>query len=210
MTNKNRYKASGAEGEFEPGSNELVLRNLLQITDPTKMEEIESNTLAVLMEKTFDNVNADQQFTAELIFRLHHDWLKDIYSWAGTYRQVNVSKSGFSFAAAHRIHALMDDFEKKILAEYTPCLFSNEDELIEALAIVHTELVLIHPFREGNGRIARLISILMAMQAKHPLLNFSSITGENREAYFTAVQAGLDCNYEPMKEIFKQVLSQSL
>jgi len=27
------------------------------------------------------------------------------------------------------------------------------------------ELILIHPFREGNGRIARFLSVLMALQA---------------------------------------------
>ncbi|TAK86063.1 MAG: hypothetical protein EPO20_09750 [Betaproteobacteria bacterium] len=32
-----------------------------------------------------------------------------------------------------------------------------------ALAETHVELVLIHPFREGNGRIARALSTLMAL-----------------------------------------------
>ncbi len=34
---------------------------------------------------------------------------------------------------------------------------------------VHEELVLIHPFREGNGRVARLLSTLMAFQAGLPM-----------------------------------------
>ena len=29
----------------------------------------------------------------------------------------------------------------------------------EALAVVHAELILIHPFREGNGRVARLLAL---------------------------------------------------
>lgn len=33
-----RYAMSGPEGEFEPGSNGLVLRNLKGITDPAEME----------------------------------------------------------------------------------------------------------------------------------------------------------------------------
>ena len=37
------------------------------------------------------------------------------------------------------------------------------------------ELILIHPFREGNGRIARLLADLMAMQADKKPLNFSPI-----------------------------------
>jgi cell filamentation protein len=79
-----------------------------------------------------------------------------------------------------------------------------------ALAEVHTELVLIHPFREGNGRITRLLSTLMALQAGFPLLDFRPIVGEKKSAYFSAVQAGLDKNYEPMGKIFSEIIERSV
>jgi cell filamentation protein len=66
---------------------------------------------------------------------------------------------------------------------YTPCRFQNPDEIAHALAEVHVELVLIHPFPDGNGRIARLLSTLMALQA------------------------GIDRNYAPMRAIFAQIIS---
>ena len=75
----------------------------------------------------------------------------------------------------------MAEFEKGALKKYTPCLFSSEDEISEALAVVHTELVLIHPFREGNGRLARMLSILMAYQAGLPTLEFGGIKGKRRQ-----------------------------
>ena len=77
------------------------------------------------------------------------------------------------------------------------------------MAVTHCELVLIHPFREGNGRVSRLLSTLMALQAGLPLLNFSSITGKQRAAYFAAVRAGIGRNYAPMAEIFRQVVAAS-
>ncbi len=79
----------------------------------------------------------------------------------------------------------------------------------EALATTHCELVLIHPFREGNGRLSRLLSQLMALQAGLPLLNFSSIKGKQREAYFAAVRAGMGRDYAPMVEIFRKVVKAS-
>jgi len=52
------------------------------------------------------------------------------------------------------------------------------EEVIKALAVVHTELVLIHPFRaEGNGRVARMLATLMALQAGLPPLDFSDRIG---------------------------------
>ena len=74
----------------------------------------------------------------------------------------------------------------------------------------HVELVLIHPFRDGNGRIARALSTLMALQAGLPLLDLSPITGKRRTDYFAAIQAGMDRNYSPIAGIFEQLIERSL
>lgn len=65
-------------------------------------------------------------------------------------------------------------------------------------------------FREGNGRTARVLSILMALQAGLPLLDFSSIAEEKKQEYFSAVQAGLDKNYAPMERLFAEIIERSL
>ena len=96
-----------------------------------------------------------------------------------------------------------------MLARFTPCNFKNEEDVIEALAITHCELVLIHPFREGNGRASRLLTTIMALQAGLPILNFSGIAGKAKQTYFAAVQAGLSRDYEPMKNILSRVVAKS-
>ena len=110
---------------------------------------------------------------------------------------------------ARHIPKLMQDLEKGPLKKYTPCQFKTDEEIIIALAVVHTELMLIHPFREGNGRAGRLLAVLMAFQAGLPGLDFTGIRGKKREEYFAAVQSGLDRNYEPMKTVFRSVLSRT-
>lgn len=140
---------------------------------------------------------------------MHEVWLGRIYEWAGKYRQVNISKGGFFFAAAKQIPQLMELFERENLRVYTPCNFTDREKVVEALAVVHTELVLIHPFREGNGRLARMLAIMMGLQAGLPPLNFSRIKGARKQAYFAAVQAGMSRNYEPMREIFRSVVKQT-
>jgi cell filamentation protein len=82
-----------------------------------------------------------------------------------------------------------------------------KSDVIHALAIVHVELLLIHPFREGNGRLARMLASLMALQAKLPLLDFKLLKGRKKEDYFTAVRSGLDRNYGPMEKIFDEVIA---
>lgn len=150
------------------------------------------------------------RFTAKDVCHIHEVWLGDIYEWAGKYRQVNISKGDFPFAGAAQVPKLMRDFERGVLKKFTPCNFKSPEEVARAIATVHVELVLIHPFREGNGRAARLLADLMALQANLPPLNYWGIRGKKRQAYFHSVQEGMSRNYSPMTEIFIGVLKRTL
>jgi cell filamentation protein len=165
--------------------------------------------LEVATDWAIRHVAADQRFTAADVCSWHRQWLGELYPWAGKYRQVNISKGSFVFAMAAQVPRLMREFERDVLARYTPSTFENPEEVLAALAITHCELVLIHPFREGNGRVSRLLSTLMALQAGLPLLNFSGIKGKQRAAYFAAVRASIERNYTPMVEIFRKVVAAS-
>jgi len=104
----------------------------------------------------------------------------------------------------------MEELEKGPLREFTPCRFDTIEKTIKALAVVHTELVLIHPFRDGNGRVARILATLMALQAELPPLDFGSMKGYRRKAYYEAIRAGLDREYKPMEDAFNDVIRKTL
>jgi fido (protein-threonine AMPylation protein) len=59
-----------------------------------------------------------------------------------------------------------EGFEQGPLRLYTPCRIKSTEQQAAALAIVHAELILSHPFREGNGRCARLLAMLMGLPEK--------------------------------------------
>ncbi len=198
------------EAQFEPGSNEQVLKNKLGIKSPKEMDDAEARALERVMVELVGTYDEQRRFTASDIRDIHRRWLGEIYEWAGEYRQVNVSKEDFPFAAASRVPSLMDEFERGALARHTPCNYKGKVDVSCALAETHVELVLIHPFREGNGRLARMFSILMALQAGLPPLDFSLIAEEKKQAYFAAIQAGLDKNYEPMERLFAEIIERSV
>lgn len=199
-----------AEAQFEPNSRGRVLRNLLGIRRKREMDALEAVKLVEATDYAIRHISAKHRFSAQDICALHRQWLGKVYPWAGEYRQVNISKGSFTFAMAAQVPRLMAGLEKTVLAAYTPCNFVEPEKVVEALAVTHCELVLIHPFREGNGRLARLLATLMALQAGLPLLDFSGIRGKKREAYFAAVQAGMGRNYAPMEAIFRTVIAKTL
>jgi len=206
-----RYDVSGlVEAQYEPGSNDTIFRNLLGIIDPDEMDRVEARALAKATDILIREYDQEHQFCAADICHFHKTWLGEVYEWAGRYRNVNITKNDFTFAMAAQLHKLMEQFEQNQLTQYTPCVFKNREEVVKALAETHTELLLIHPFRDGNGRIARLLSTLMALQAGLPLLDFSLICEHEKQENITAVQAGMSRNYQPMETLFSEIIERSI
>ena len=73
-----RYRpAAGTEAEFEPRSRHRVLRNLLGITSKSAMDEAEALALERVQSRYFleEIVTKETRFTADLVKRMHRDWL---------------------------------------------------------------------------------------------------------------------------------------
>jgi cell filamentation protein len=204
-----KYAATGPEAEFQPGSRGRVLHNRLGIVRVRDMNEAESQALMIAQDAALDQFGPEHRFTAADIRDLHRLWLGPIYDWAGDYRNVNIGKGGFQFAHAPLIAGLMGELQRGALARHTPCRPCRDDAVAAAMAEVHAELILIHPFRDGNGRLARLLALLMALQAGLPPLDFSPLAGQGRRAYIAAIHAALGRDYGPLTAMFGRVIARS-
>lgn len=203
-----RYQTHPDE-DFEPGSNETVLKNKLGIVSSELMDSIESEAFERCFEACLEKFHADDRITLDDIEWIHKLWLGEIYPFAGEYRSVNMSKGGFLFAAAHHLPKLMNEYQRDVLDKFTPgSQYQAIDDLARALAIIHVEFILIHPFREGNGRLGRLICMLIAFQAGADFIDFHVISTEpGRTKYIEAIHQGLDRNYDAMTGLFKSMLT---
>ncbi len=206
----NYETSSLIEDQYQSGSRGRVLKNLLSINKKRDIDSLEAREYLRTIQEISELFSEDHRFICEDICQIHRIWLGKVYSWAGQYRQVNISKGGFAFAMAKYVPTLMQNLERGPLGTFTPCRYKSTRDVALAIATVHTELVLIHPFREGNGRLARLLSILMGWQARLPTLDFSQMAGKRREKYFMAVRAGLRQDYRLMTEIFEHIIAKIL
>lgn len=201
----NRYQSHSVEAEYEPGSDGLVLRNRAGIVSVDDMNELELELLAQLYEDILLKHLPERQLTAGDLKHWHRRWLGNVYAWAGQERTVNLSKNGFAFAAAAQIPSLLDNFEHSVLRRWTPCRGMETDQLMQALAITHVELILIHPFREGNGRLSRLLADVMAVQAGREPLDYSAWE-THKSAYISAIHHGVSRDYAPMRRCMAQAM----
>ncbi|MDH1428431.1 Fic family protein [Comamonas aquatica] len=201
-----RYAVHGTQGEFQPGSNDLVLANKLGIQSVEDMDDLELELLQRLYEEVLVKHLPNRVLTAEDLKTWHRRWLGNVFEWAGQERSVNMGKDGFMFAASAQIPRLLADFERSCLARWTPCHDMDTDALVDAIAITHVEFILIHPFREGNGRLSRLLADVMAVQSGRLPLDYST-WNTDRPAYYQAIHQGLQMEYAPMKWLVAQALS---
>ena len=124
----------------------MALENKLGITssaDLARKEELISKKKAVELfeNRVLDSFPAGKFSTLQAI---HKYLFEDVYDFAGKLRTVNVAKGNFRFAPLMYLHAALENIDKMPQ--------SNFDEIIEK----YVEMNIAHPFREGNGRSARI------------------------------------------------------
>ncbi len=138
-----------------PKSEDEILPNKLGLTDLETIAEEEYRGFLraeIKFESELDNITT---FDWELLSLIHRTALRHLYEFEGELRQVNLSKGGFMFPAAKFLQSAVNEFEEAFLKSL-PDSFENYEHMVKHLAPLHAELLFIHPFREGNGRTARL------------------------------------------------------
>ena len=201
----NRYLVAGSEADYEPDSHGQVLRNLLGISDPADMYIAEAKLLADLYVQVFDDFPESLSF--QTIHQWHKAWLGNVYPWAGESRTVNMSKPDIHFAAATQIPGMSAKFETCYLKRFADLPDMSDEALVTFLAEMHVEFILIHPFREGNGRISRLLLDVMAVKAGAQPLDYG-LWEQHKDYYFKAIQAGRDGDYQHVERLVRDVLNE--
>lgn len=174
------YNSNGIEG------NTLTLRETQVVLEGITVggKSIKEHLEAINHEKAIlylDNlVKNDNPITEWNIKNIHQLILKDIDSEnAGKYRQENVTIKGATHIPPDhiRVHELME----KLILNYSN--WNNFHPIIRA-ALLHGELVKIHPFIDGNGRTSRLLMNLVLMNnGYNPVI----IKKEHRLKYYEAL-----------------------
>lgn len=200
-----KYELHSAEQRYQPGSGDSVLANKLGIIDVDEMEALESGLLLMLYEELFIEDQPLSLLAFEHIRVWHRQWLGNVYDWAGKLRNANLTKDGFQFAAASRIPVLIAGFDKQYLSRSGELKNLTRPELVSYLAECHVEFILIHPFREGNGRLSRLLFDMLSVLAGKGVLDYS-LWDEHKLFYFKAIQAGVSGNYRPMMQLVSDIL----
>lgn len=180
-----------------PGSDVLI--NLLNIKNPQELAEAETEFTAERYRTYESGQLSPQDFSFEHLQHLHHHLFQDLYEWAGKVREVDISKGATRFCTCTRIEP-----EARKLFATIPALanLNNERDLITKVADLYCEMNILHPFREGNGRVQRFffeeLLFTLGYELRWPQIS--------KETWIDANIAGYALNLEPLKAIFSQAI----
>lgn len=199
-----RYDVPNSESEG------AVLPNKLGITDSISLGKEEAKGFAFAETVLIDELTEHTVFDTEYIFKIHELALSRIYDFAGKLRTVNMSKDGFPFPAAHILNQTMATFQQEKLSRL-PHIYKDRAQLLTDIGTIHSELLFIHPFRDGNGRTARILANMMAYKAGYNALRFDPVmkSGENRKEYINAVQQAALEDYSSMIHLMDEFLPRN-
>ena len=124
----------------------MTFVNKLGITDQAELarpevEMTKRKAAALFQEGVLDTFEVG---TFRGLSQIHRYLFEDLYPFAGQIRQVNLAKGSFRFASALYLEPAL----KKISAMPQ----GTFDQIVEK----YVEMNVAHPFREGNGRSARI------------------------------------------------------
>ena len=129
-----------------------VLKNKFGIKDFNTLKCIEEEIVSAKMYELMKNPVLGR-FSRTHFFKIHKFLFGDIYSFAGKVRKEQIWKGDTMFYPPnsidnelHKIFNVISNCKKRKL---------DKNELIDKTAYIMTELNIVHPFREGNGRAIR-------------------------------------------------------
>ncbi len=133
------------------GSNVLI--NKLNIHDNKILKQAEEKIVATKLFILRQNTMI-KNFDVNHFKEIHKFLFEDIYPFAGKFRTENIAKGFFSFAEWEFIEDELSNLLKKLNASNN-LKNLKRDEFVKAIAYYLSELNVLHPFREGNGRTIR-------------------------------------------------------
>lgn len=174
------YNSNGIEGNTLTLRETQIVLEGITVGGKTLREHLEAINHEKAIEYIEDLVKEKNPVTEWNIKNIHQLVLKEIDDKnAGKYRSENVAIMGATHTPPD--HLIVPELMEKLILNYQK--WNKYHPIIKA-ALIHGELVKIHPFIDGNGRTFRLVMNLSLMNSGYlPVI----IKKENRLEYYNAL-----------------------
>ena len=174
----------------------MILDNKLGITDAVELARVEERVSKTKALKLFTSGFLDTLSAGSFkaLVEIHRYLFEDIYEFAGKIRTVNLAKGNFRFAPVMYLETALNHIDTMPQSTF--------DEIIEK----YVEMNIAHPFREGNGRSARIWLDLMLKKELNLIVDWSRV---DKDDYLLAMERSPIKNIE-IKALLKHALTDKI
>ncbi len=153
----------------------MVLENKFNIHNSCDLAKTEEKISKQKARELFETGKLDKMEagTFDTLSKIHKFLFDEIYEFAGKIRTVNIAKGNFRFAPVIYIKEALQNIDKMPQNTF--------DEIVEK----YIEINIAHPFREGNGRSARIWLDLIFKKELGKVVDWSKV---NKEDYLFAME----------------------
>lgn len=160
-------------------------------SDETVDSKSKTKAYALFESSLLDSIEVG---TVKGLKQIHAYLFGGLYEFAGKIRTVNISKGGFKFAAAEFLPQTLENIEKMREATF------------EEIADKYVEMNIAHPFREGNGRTARIWLDLILKKQLKKCVDWSRI---NKKDYLDAMEESV-MDSSKIKKLLYEALTDKI
>lgn len=196
------YHSNAIEGNtLTLSETKLVLEEGITIGGKSLREHLEATNNAKAFDLMEDIAKKRKAIDHVIIQRIHEAVAAGILEEAGKYRTKNVRITGATKAPPDwsKVVKLMDKLIEKIT--------KSKKHPAETSAFLHHRFVEIHPFIDGNGRVARLLMNLYLIAHGYPPIVLKK---EDRGKYYRFLRAADAGNLAPFANFIGKAVDESL
>ncbi len=174
----------------------MVLQNKLNIADSAELARIEEQLSKKKAVELFESGYLDSLEAGKFasLAKIHKFLFAEVYDFAGKVRDVNIAKGNFRFAPIIYLEAALENIDKMPQSTF--------EEIISK----YVEMNVAHPFREGNGRSARIWLDLMLKKELNQVVDWSKV---DKDDYLLAMERSPIKDLE-IKHLLKGALTDKI
>lgn len=152
-----------------------------------------------------------QRISPRYILKLHHIAFGWIFpDWAGKYRTIQVEYSGKEAPPPHQVPELLANLCADLNERLKRLNQDDVNQIISLLAWFQHRFVVIHPFQDYNGRLARMMTSFILLKQGLPPIEITAETTKDRNAYLKAMYAADDGDISKLENLIQVAMYESL
>ncbi len=190
--------------------NSDVPINKLDIRNSQLVHELERELLLKAYEYFHIALTEETLFDESYFREVHQTLFSELYVWAGEFRTVNISKGDSMFCPYINLNSFSDDIfaqlsKENYLRDFE--VLTDREGFAKRLAYYMCELIVLHPFNEGNGRALRLFFDMIVTYNGYDYIDYADTLHD--DDFITASIDCMEADCAKMEKIILAGLSKS-